>query len=205
MFSEHENFAEAIGLNEKWPIERQNLREMSISGYLQWAEAYLRAAIALERARQNEDIAFFSGPLTHVVGLANELLLKTILRGGGVDEKDVRKISHNTYAAYLEARKNFEELKFIQLVMSNTKHLGIPKEIEERLQSEGHKNSCEYWRFYPNHLRILDLTYDKPHRSRYMTPGEIVMPEPQILLVGAQIFRNALRRRLDDTAQLAVR
>ena len=193
-----DGFSRAINLNTSWPIASSDNLELTIAGQVHWAETYLHAAELLNQ--EPRDILsgkVFSGPLMQLVGLANELTLKVILKGAGVDAKQLKKFSHNTYNAYMAARQSFDEVEFIKLVLSNTAHLTVPDEVIERLREAGEERPSEYWRFYPNHLRILDGVYDRPYRNRYATPGPIVLPEPDILLIGAKILLAAMKEKVE--------
>ena len=198
-----QSFAAAIGLSRNWPKPQKNLDNIALTGDLKWADAYVRGAETLIASDPDRsDLPFFLGPLIHVVGIANELVLKCILKGGGLDADKVRGYGHNTYKAYLKARDWFDEARFINLIFSNTSHLTIPPEIAERLSVRSEPDPDHYWRFYPNHLRILDTTYNKPYRTRYVSHGPLVAPEPYILLVGARILLAAMSERSEESEQL---
>lgn len=143
------------------------------------------------------DYSHYAGPVVHMVGLATELTLKALLKGAGEPENSVRKLGHNTYDAYLAAKIYFDEVKFLQLVFSNTEHLRLPKEIEERIvERSGSSDATTEWRVFFNHLRILDQTYDRPYLTRYIKSGSIVLPDAYILLAGSKILISAMMEKL---------
>jgi hypothetical protein len=190
-------FATAIGLDDNWPRRQDDNSEMSVEGFVAHAAAYLEAARDLyPEGDQENSVLRFAGPLMQVTGLASELTFKALLRGSGAGEKELRGYSHNTYAAYLAARSLFDEVKFINLVFGNTADLPVPQSVIERFRATGRTDDPEVaWRVFFDHLRILDGVYDRPYRSRYMTPGSIVLPEPQIVFVGLSILLEAMRER----------
>ena len=192
-----QNFAGAIGLVNRWPINGSDRAEMSSAGLLNWAEAYLCAAELLcSECEGKRDTVFYGGPVMQTVGLSTELVLKALLRGGGKSRKTVRALSHNTYDAYCAARAYFDEQKFINLFLSNTSHLSAPQEVRDRLMERGEDDVDVRWRIYFDHLRNLDSVYDRPFRSRYVTPGEMVLPEADLVLTGTKILFCAMRERL---------
>ena len=189
--------AAGIGLSESWPAKVKNDDEMHVAGLFIWASAYFRAAEQLHFSDLNDRHApFYCGPVMQNVGLATELTLKTMLRGCGKSMDEIKQYGHNTYRSYCDARECFDEVKFINLHFSNTSHLAVPEEVRRRLVSRGEENADIRWRVYFDHLRLLDTGYDRPYRSRYVTPGDGSLPETEIVLVGTKILLNALRDRL---------
>jgi hypothetical protein len=184
-------------LDSNWPRLQDEDSEMSAEGYVAHAAAYLEAARELYPKGEKEDSALhFAGPLMQVTGLASELTFKALLRGSGAGEKKLRSYSHNTYAAYLAARSLFDEVNFINLVLGNTADLPVPAEVIERFKTNGRTDDPKTaWRVFFDHLRVLDGVYDRPYRSRYMTPGAIVLPDPRIIFVGLSILLEAMRER----------
>jgi hypothetical protein len=191
-------FADAIGLKGCWPIEVKQQDEMSVSGLVKWARAYLNAGEILHFSERTQEFDFYSGPVMQTVGLATELTLKAMLRGIGKSPKDLRNYSHNTYKAYFDARPCFDEVKFINLHFSNTAHLSVPEEVRTRLTSRAESDIEHTWRVYFDHLRILDTVYDRPFRTRYVTPGPIVLPETEIILTGTKLLLTAMEEKLAD-------
>lgn len=189
-------FADAINLDPNWPVETSLENEMSVSGLVQWARAYLDAGELLHFAERHHEPQFYPGPVMQTVGLATELTLKTMLRGSGKSSNAVRKYSHNTYKAYFDARSQFDEVKFINLHFSNTAHLSVPEEVRKRLTAQGETDVEHRWRVYFDHLRILDTVYDRPYRTRYVSPGAVVLPETEIILVGTKLLLAAMEERL---------
>jgi len=192
------SFAEAIGLYDNWPVRQDGESEMLAEGFVAHATAYLEAAQDLYRnGDQERSTLYLVGPLMQVTGLAGELTFKALLRGGGAVEKELRAYSHHTYDAYLAARSLFDEVKFINLVFGNTTDLPVPAEVIERFRANGRTDNPGIgWRVFFDHLRVLDGVYDRPYRSRYMTPGAVVLPEPRIIFVGLSILLEAMRERL---------
>lgn len=191
-------YCEAIGLSEIWPIQDHAPDELDAEGFCNWAKSYYVAATALYRlSGKLDDQMFEAGPLANSLGLAAELSLKGFLRGCGKSDADLKRYRHNTYQAYLDAREHFDEVKFINLVFTNTETLRIPDEVHARLSARGEEQPEVRWRVFFDHLRILDSSYDAPYRTRYLTPGPISLPEPAIILVGLKIILNAMAERLD--------
>jgi hypothetical protein len=189
-------FADGIGLNRSWPVEVNDANEMSVTGLVKWARAYLSAGELLHFAERHQEPEFYPGPVMQTIELATELTLKSLLRGGGKNPQCVRKYSHNTYKAYCDARSYFDEVKFINLHFSNTAQLSVPEEVRVRLTSSGERDIEHRWRVYFDHLRILDTVYDRPYRTRYMTPGSVVLPDTEVILVGTKLLLIAMEEKL---------
>lgn len=191
------HFSDAIALTKEWPVVFSAPEKFDHAGYLAWAKAYLEAAeVMYFSEKESNEFLHFAGPVMQMVGVATELTLKNLLRGGGYDERTIKSIGHNTYMAYFEARQFFDEVKFVNLVFSNTIHLDLPEEVSERLKGRGDPNPNQTWRIYFDHLRLLDTMYDRPFRSRYATPGSLVLPEPYIILAGTKILTAAMEERV---------
>lgn len=172
--------------------------EMDVTGLVRWARAYLNAGEILHFAEHHEPPQFYPGPVMQTVGLATELTLKAMLSGSGKDPQTIRKYSHNTYKAYFDARSVFDEVKFIELHFSNTAHLPVPEEVRKRLSSNGETDIDHRWRVYFDHLRVLDTVYDRPYRTRYMSPGAVVLPDTEVLLVGTKLLLTAMEEKIAD-------
>ncbi|TGD41274.1 hypothetical protein EEB11_19155, partial [Pseudotabrizicola sediminis] len=52
------------------------------------------------------------------------------------------------------------------------------------------------WRVFSQHIYLLDASYDRPFRARYLSAGPIALSEPFILLLGSLILLNAMNERL---------
>ena len=189
-------FSEAIGLTADWPFENNQSDEMSLVGLAKWARSYFDAGEVLHFTKHKLEPEFYAGPVIQTIGLATELTLKTMLRGGGKSSGAVRQYSHNTYKAYCEARTHFDELKFIELHFSNTAHLSAPEEVRARWVSDDKADIETRWRVYFDHLRLLDSVYDRPYRTRYPTPGLMELPDTEIILVGTKLLLTAMQERL---------
>lgn len=191
-----QSFATKIGLNSDWPNATENQEEVNISGLLSWANGFIWAAERLHVASEGQRLnPVYAGPTVQNAGLAAELTLKALLRGAGKSEEEVRKFGHNTYKAYFAAREFFDEVKFLRLHFANTAHLKTPEEVKRRLKKTADEDPDIRWRTYFDHLRILDTTYNRPFRSRYVTPGPVLLPETEILLVGTKILLAAMEER----------
>ena len=191
------SYSELIGLVERWPTQSDE-DGMSCGGFVQWASSYFVAANVLLATEGGPAPSLYqAGPIMQTTGLAAELALKALLRGAGSSDQELRKYSHNTYAAYCAANTLFHEGKFIFAVMSNTQNLSLPDEIKERFEASGEPDADMRWRCFFSQLRILDDVYDRPYRSRYITPGPIVLPEPYIIQVGVKLLLNAMLERTD--------
>ncbi|WP_173931660.1 hypothetical protein [Chelativorans sp. Marseille-P2723] len=189
--------AAAIGFSKGWPANAEDGDEMDVTGLFTWASAYFSAAEQLNFSEINDHHApFYCGPVMQNVGLATELMLKTMLRGCGKSMQEIKKYSHDTYKLYCDARACFDEVKFINLHISNTNHLALPEEVRRRFDLRGEEDVETRWRVYFDHLRLLDSVYDRPYRSRYVTPGEAILPETEIVLIGTKILLNAMGERL---------
>lgn len=192
-----DDFCEYIGLVETWPSSDTAEDEFAHEGHLDWARSYFEAAESLHFEKDNRRRSkFFAGPLMQITGLATELTLKCLMRGSGATNSELKKVGHCTYAAYLTAREAIDEVRFIEAVMANSAHLPVPCEIADRMKDSGEDPNIK-WRVYFDHLRILDTVYDRPYRNRYMTPGEVILPEPEIILVGTKLLIAAMEQRLD--------
>lgn len=190
-------YDDSIELDPTWPRSSEIPGEMTADGFVRWSSSYFEAANVLYSAEgwQNPDM-HFAGPTMQMTGLSVELALKGLLRGAGTSEKELRSYSHNTYKAYLEARSLFSEISFINLVFTNTAHLSTPREILDRYEGK-EDDPHTMWRVFFGQLQILDEVYDRPYRSRYITPGPIILPEPFIILVGVKLLLNAMLQRLE--------
>jgi len=187
-------FSDAIGLASWWPHEPNSVEEISVRGLVAWADEFYRAAERLHLMPEARvGTSFYAGPVIHTIGLAAELSLKAMLRGAGASRSELREVGHNTYGAYLKARKAFDEVEFLKLYFSNIAHRAVPKQIADRLAKEGEMDPDTRWRFFFDHLRVLDLTYDRPFRSRYVVAGEIVLPDSELLLIGTKILLSAMK------------
>jgi hypothetical protein len=192
------SYSEAISLKRNWPRKLASEDGMDAAGHLVWAGSYLKCAEQITLKNDMEfDLHVFAGPIMQIVGITTELTLKALLRGNGEEQAELKKVSHNTYEAYLRARVLFDEPSFIKLVMSNTSHLEVPTEVVGRVIAKGEDDPEVRWRVFFDHLKILDESYDRPYRSRYLRPGPIVLPEPLILLAGIKILQSAMRERCD--------
>lgn len=191
-----QGFASSIKLNEKWPEVQVGPQKIDVSGQLLWANTYFDSAFyLLEASRSSRASPHYAGPVIQNVGVATELALKTLLYGCGMSDPELKKFSHNTYGAYCAALAHIDEMAFLNLVLSNSKHLRLPDEIKLRGEEEGEYEIDLHWRCYFQQLRILDGVYDKPYRSRYVTAGKIVMPEAEIILIGTKILLAAMNER----------
>jgi len=193
----HDSFSSAISLDLSWPSsEPENL---SIAGHTRFAASYIEAA---ERALLNQDdvrhpFEFFLGPTLQLTGLATELTLKTLLRGNGRDEKQIRDIGHNAYKAYYEARSLFDEVRFINMVAYNCQTC-LPDIVRLRLNEHFGDAWPEGWNVFIPQIKLLDSVYDRPFRSRYHRSGEIFLPEPFVIIIGIKTLLSAMLERIGD-------
>ncbi len=183
----------AIGLKDKWP--KRSFEELGLR--MKWAEAYLVAAEILFHQNQvREDLNFYAGPMLQNLGLASELTLKLVIFGSGKDDRFCKKLGHNTYDSYCVARDSFDELKFLEVVFGNLEHRSVPDEISQQMEQNRDEFSQWEWKAYFNHLRILDLMYDRPFLNRYIEHGMHTLPDAEIILVGTKLLLGAAAERL---------
>ncbi|MCY6382563.1 hypothetical protein [Hoeflea prorocentri] len=194
-------FSEAIGLRETWPTEPQLEEAMSMAGCYKWAAAFFDAAETLLLASEMVvGSSFYQGPVIQNVGLATELSLKALLRGAGKTNEELKRAGHNCYRLYCESRICFDESRFLSQHLANTSHIPISDEIRERVAKNNPTWDAEHidlrWRNYFDHLRLLDLTYDRPFRSRYVEPGDVILPDAEVIMIGTKLFLAAMKERL---------
>ena len=128
----HDSFSWHISLDPSWPSSEPE--DMAISGLTRFAASYIEAAerVIFDQNNVTNSFEFFLGPTLQLTGLATELTLKTLLRGSGRDEREIRDFGHNTYNAYYEARSLFDEVQFIKMVASNCQ-IYLPEIVRLRL------------------------------------------------------------------------
>ena len=190
------SYSEAIKLKSIWPLSTDSRSKGDLVGHLNWTICYYEAATALllfDRSRNH--FLFNVGPVTQTLGMCTELTHKALLIGNGATSAELKKIGHNTYKSYLEARTLFSEPHFIQLVFDNTSALATPDQVKARHPEMNETEVSRRWRVYFDHLRILDETYDKPFRTRYFTSGPGIWPEPLIIIIGIKILLNSMLER----------
>ena len=117
--SYHLSFSSGLSLDPRWPSSEPE--DLSIVGHTRFAASYIEAA---ERAFFDQEnvrhpFEFYLGPTIQLTGLAAELTFKTLLRGSGREEKQIKEFGHSTYKAYYEARSLFDEVKFVNMVAYN--------------------------------------------------------------------------------------
>ena len=190
-------YDDAIQLDPAWPKPERDANQMTAKGFVRWSASYFDAAETLYASQDSQNRhLFFVGPVMQMTGLSAELALKALLTGGGATEKQLRGYNYNTYKAYYAARDLFSEEKFIDLVFINTAHLKTPAEVIDRYAGQEDDPNI-MWRVFFRQLKVLDDVYDRPFKSRYVTPGAIAVPEPYIILVGVKLLLNAMLQRLD--------
>lgn len=186
---------EEIQLVNTWPVEVPD-GEMGISGLLQWAWSYQLAARILLKHQKKNNQSFYMGPLLQNCGMAAELTLKAMLRGAGKSEEELKRIGHNTYDAYVAAKNQFHEGEFITLVITLTQHRQLPEEIQSRTTGDEEVGLDNQWRAYFPHLDLLDKTYDRPFRTRYVQGGAVTVPDAEMVLIGNEVLLSAMDARL---------
>jgi len=193
----HDSFSSGISLHPSWPSsEPENL---SIAGHTRFAASYIEAAerTIFSQDKVRHSFEFFLGPTLQLTGLAAELTLKTLLRGSGRDEKQIRDFGHNAYNAYFEARSLFDEVQFINMVAYNCETC-MPEVVRLRLNEHFGDAWPEGWSNFIPQIRLLDNVYDRPFRSRYHRSGEIILPEPYVIIIGVKTLLSAMLERIGD-------
>ncbi|WP_114011789.1 hypothetical protein [Cohaesibacter intestini] len=184
-----------IQLVDTWPVETPD-DEMGVSGHLQWAWSYQFAARVLLKHQNGRNQSFYMGPLLQSCGMAAELTLKAMLRGVGKSSKELKKFGHNTYDAYQAAKGQFHEGRFVKLLIALTQHRQLPEEIQSRATGSEIISLDNQWRAYFPHLDLLDKTYDRPFRTRYVQGGAVVVPDAEMVLIGNEVLLSAMDARI---------
>jgi hypothetical protein len=99
---------------------------------------------------------------------------------------------------YSEAESQFDISRFLLAVVQASSAIALPDEIADRFMERGHtrEEADVGWRVFSQHIYLLDESYDRPFRARYLSAGPIALPEPFILLLGSLILLNAMNERL---------
>ncbi len=193
---QYESFKEAIGFKNDWPTHEPD--SMSIVGHTKFCSSYLQAS---ENAFFFEETEYpmmhLMGPVLQLSGLSAELTLKTILKGYGASDSELKKYGHNTYELYLESRSAFDEVKFINNSMHQSAFDKLPEIVQKRILAQsGVPPTNSDWNVFFQHLRLLDEMYDRPFRSRYITAGEANVPEPYFIILGVKTLLAAMHEIL---------
>lgn len=193
----HTSFASAISLEKRWPSFEP--KELSIAAHIRFAASYVEAAerIFFHEGDVRHKTEFYLGPVVQLTGLAAELTLKTLLRGSGCDERRIKSFGHSTYKAYYDARKLFDEPRFIMTVADNCEAY-MPLQTRKRLDDYFGSSWPDGWNIFIPQIRLLDQMYDRPFRSRYHTSGQIYIPETFVIIVGLKTILAAMLERIGD-------
>ncbi len=191
-------FTEVAALNDNWPVQLSDQDAEHLVGRAKWASSYWAAANTLYGERDVRDFIMFAGPVMQNAGLACELVLKCLLFGGGRSDASLRKLGHSLDDLFSASEQHFDVTRFLVAVVRASEPIPLPKEVADNfIKTGGTREEADLgWRVFSQHLRILDETYDRPYRARYMNAGPIVLPEPYILLIGSLILLNAMNERL---------
>jgi len=191
-------FTEIAALRDEWPRVTSNEHLDDLIGRARWASSYWYAANHLYAARDVEDFIMFSGPVMQNCGLACELIFKCLLAGAGHADPSLRKFGHSLSELYSEAESQFDISRFLLAVVQASSAIALPDEIADRFMERGHtrEEADVGWRVFSQHIYLLDESYDRPFRARYLSAGPIALPEPFILLLGSLILLNAMNERL---------
>lgn len=191
-------FTEIAALDDNWPAPLSDEDAEHLVGRAKWAAAYWSAANNLYAIRDVCDFIMFAGPVMQNAGLACELILKCLLFGGGRSDASLRKLGHSLDDLFSAAEEHFDVTRFLVAVVHASETIDLPDEVAENyIKTGGTREEANVgWRVFSQHIRILDETYDRPFRARYINAGPIVLPEPFILLIGSLILLNAMNERL---------
>lgn len=192
-------FTEIAALNDDWPKSQSVEDREALVGRAEWAGSFWEAANILHANRDPADFKMFAGPVMQNAGLTCELVLKCLLFGGGHWEEDLRKWGHSLTKLYDKAEAHLDILRFLDAVRRASQPFQLPHEIADRYQRSGRmREEAEIrWRVFSQHIRLLDESYDRPYRARYVAEGPISLPDPYFLLLGSLILLNAMRERMD--------
>jgi hypothetical protein len=192
-------FTEIAALNDDWPKSQSAEDREVLVGHAEWAGSYWEAPNTLHANRDPADFKMFAGPVMQNAGLACELVLKCLLFGGGHSEKDLRKWGHSLTKLYDKAEAHIDILRFLDAVRRASQPFQLPQEVADQYQRSGRtREEAEIgWRVFSQHIRLLDESYDRPYRARYIAEGPISLPEPFFLLLGSLVLLNAMRERMN--------
>lgn len=191
-------FAQIAALDDEWPKSGSSMHRENLIARARWARSYWEAANCLYGTRDVTDRIAFAGPIMQTSGLACELVLKCLLKGGGHSDKELRKIGHDLSKLFRDAEAHLDILRFLDAVARASEPIALPDEVAEKFDRLGRppKEAEIAWRVFSQHIRILNESYDRPFRARYINEGPIALPEPFILLIGSLILLNAMNERL---------
>ncbi len=192
-------FTKIAALNDDWPQFISDEHSEILIGRAQWAASYWEAANNLYGNRDVTDSIAFAGPIMQNTGLACELTLKCLLSGGGYTDAALKKLGHSLSALYDKAENFLDIYRFLDAVQRASQPFEVPKVVEEQLTQSGQsrEEADLAWRDFSPHIRLLDESYDRPFRARFVAEGPIRLPEPFIILLGSLILLNAMRERLE--------
>ncbi len=192
-------FSEIAGLTDDWPRVASSEQFGDLIGRARWASSYWTAANYLYGARDVEDFIMFSGPVMQNCGLACELVLKCLLAGAGHSDSSLRKLGHSLSKLYNEVGSQLDIHRFLLSVVKASSPIELPDEIADRFIERGQtrEEADLGWRVFSQHIYLLDESYDRPFRARYIVAGPMALPEPFILLLGSLILLNAMNERLN--------
>jgi hypothetical protein len=191
-------FSEIVGLADDWPRVASSEQLDDLIGRARSASSYWTAANYLYGARDVEDFIMFSGPVMQNCGLACELVLKCLLAGAGHSDSSLRTLGHSLSDLYNEVESQLDIYRFLVSVVEASRPIELPDEIADRFIELGQtREDADFgWRVFSQHIYLLDESYDRPFRARYVAAGPIALPEPFMLLLGSLILLNAMNERL---------
>jgi hypothetical protein len=166
-------------------------------GKVLWAKSYLDAAQILgEHPECQHGSHMWMGPLMQLCGLSAELILKILASGLGYSENELRRRhGHSVFDLFAEVSERIDVVSFADEVCRRTLLYPVPQGVRENLLGQGGDPEV-LWRSYAGHLFLLQTTYDRPFRGRYVTPGEVQFPEPKIIFAGSEILVEAMLANL---------
>ncbi|MEM8750761.1 MAG: hypothetical protein AAGF28_10690 [Pseudomonadota bacterium] len=192
-------FTEIAALHNDWPQSNSVEHLEALIGRAQWAASYWEAANILHVNRDVTDFIAFAGPIMQNAGLACELTLKCLLSGGGHTDSDLKQLGHSLSKLYERAENFLDIYRFLDAVRNASQPMELPEDIADQFARSGHsRDEADIaWRVFSTHIHLLDESYDRPFRARYIAEGPIALPEPFIVLLGSLILLNAMRERLE--------
>ena len=186
----------------------------SAVGYLNYGKSYLDSAYYLVEGTEKEALRLnFDAPIFHLIGQANELFFKAILRTGGHTIDDFNEWGHNleTLATKSQSVEGFDKLvRRVDLGLKafwrtrlkeerDAYQKSIPSEFVQVVDMPSNNEIDKNLPSYGELLKLLNSMYGKsPYHTRYFLRGAKTIPNVWLLLtVTSIIYDLALPQCLD--------